>query len=238
MMRKIADIPVEKINPSIEKVLKGQGIPDQVKANKRTIDLARKALSSFMVLARPSAVTMEITGDQFKPIYAGEGLNADDTPLDDIIERADSFALFAVTIGETICAEIGRLFESGDYAQGAMLDSTASEGTELLANQVEQSHREYLLKKNRLASSHSTCQFSPGYCGWHVSAQKKLFQTLRPEEIGISLNDSFLMEPLKSISGAIIVGEREIFVFEDDFEFCVECRTRSCRDRIRAVKEK
>ncbi len=236
-MRRFADIPIERITPSIEKVLKGQGIPDHAKVNQRTIELARQALSSYMVLARPSAVTMDVTGSQFKPIYSGEGLNADDTPLDDIIRRADSFALFAVTIGETICAEIGRLFESGDYAQGAMLDSTASEGTELLANQVEQSHREYLLKKKRLAHSHSTCQFSPGYCGWHVSAQKKLFQALQPEEIGIRLNDSFLMEPLKSISGVIIAGEREIFVFADDFEFCAECRTRSCRDRIKTIKE-
>ena len=56
-----------------------------------------------------------------------------------------------------------------------------------------------------------------------------------PDEIGITLRDSFLMEPLKSISGVVVAGPAEIHVFDDDYPFCEDCDTRGCRRRIRAI---
>jgi hypothetical protein len=78
-------------------------------------------------------------------------------------------------------------------------------------------------------------RYSPGYCGWHVSGQRKLFDYLLPEEIGITLRESFLMQPLKSISGVVIAGRRQIFDFENTFDFCDDCSTWTCRERISAI---
>ena len=52
-----------------------------------------------------------------------------------------------------------------------------------------------------------TNRYSPGYCGWHVSEQQKLF-SLFPvaSPCGIQLTDSSLMIPIKSVSGIIGVG--------------------------------
>lgn len=235
-MRTQINIPVEKIVPSPDDVLRAQGIPDPASVKPRTTELARQALSVFMVMAQPNTLVMEITPEDFETVYEGHGENAEPTPLTAITPRADNLALFAVTIGDTICQEIARQFEVSDYAQAAMLDAAASEGTERLANELEQCYRDYLRNDNRFESSCTTMPFSPGYCGWHISAQRKLFDTLQPEEIAVYLNDSFLMQPLKSISGVIIAGPKEIFEFDDDFEFCRDCRTRSCRDRIEALK--
>ncbi len=236
-MRKTVEIAVEKVVPSMEDILRAQGIPASADVQPRTAQLAREALSVFLVLARPNGLIMEITPEEFDSVYKGEGENADPTPLADIYRRADSLALFAVTIGDAICQEITRQFEINEYAQATMLDAAASEGTELLANEIEQCHRDYLTKNSRLDASRGTMQFSPGYCGWHISAQRKLFGTLHTEEIAIHLNDSYLMQPLKSISGVIIAAPKEIFEFDDNFEFCDECRTRSCRERIDTLKE-
>ena len=53
-----------------------------------------------------------------------------------------------------------------------------------------------------------TNRFSPGYCGWHVSEQQKLFPLFpTPHPCGISLTDSSLMLPIKSVSGVIGLGE-------------------------------
>ena len=79
--------------------------------------------------------------------------------------------------------------------------------------------------------------YSPGYCGWHVSGQGRLFGALCPEEIGIRLNASFLMQPLKSVSGVLVAGAPEIHDFDDDFDFCAECTTRECRVRIARALE-
>jgi hypothetical protein len=68
--------------------------------------------------------------------------------------------------------------------------------------------------------------------------QGKLFEFLRPREIGITLRESYLMDPLKSVSGVVLVGPREIHEFEMDYSFCAECRTPSCRARINTIPER
>jgi hypothetical protein len=82
---------------------------------------------------------------------------------------------------------------------------------------------------------HYVLSYSPGYCGWDISAQKKLFAYLQPKNIGIRLNDSYLMTPLKSVSGVLIDGKKEIHIFQNNFDFCESCKTHSCRERIKRV---
>ena len=52
-----------------------------------------------------------------------------------------------------------------------------------------------------------TNRYSPGYCGWDVSEQQKLFFLLPENCCGIRLTDSSLMLPIKSVSGVIGVGK-------------------------------
>ena len=51
-----------------------------------------------------------------------------------------------------------------------------------------------------------TNRFSPGYCGWNVSEQHKLFSLLPGNFCGIRLTESALMDPVKSVSGIIGIG--------------------------------
>ncbi|MEE3446448.1 MAG: vitamin B12 dependent-methionine synthase activation domain-containing protein, partial [Prevotella sp.] len=48
----------------------------------------------------------------------------------------------------------------------------------------------------------------PGYCGWHVSQQQLLFPLFNGQTCGVTLTDSSLMLPIKSVSGIIGVGEK------------------------------
>jgi len=230
-MREIIEILATDITPSVKQVLRGQGIPSSARVNATTAELALKAASGFVKLASPCGIIAEISRDDFMSVFEGEGDNAEPTPLANVFSSANSLALFAVTIGETICKEIRRLFDCTDYAQGAMLDSAASEGTQLLADEIETRFRRYLLKSERLDPSQTTMQFSPGYCVWHITAQRRLFEILDPRQIGINLSDSCLMQPLKSISGVLVAGKRDIFDFEDNYEVCGDCRSHSCRER-------
>lgn len=49
-------------------------------------------------------------------------------------------------------------------------------------------------------------RYSPGYCEWSVAEQAYLFDLLPDNFCGISLSDSFLMDPIKSVSGIIGIG--------------------------------
>ena len=143
--------------------------------------------------------------------------------------------VWAVTVGEAVCAEIARLFAANEPALGAMLDSVASEATELASEQAEAHYRGHLRFASRLGPEAGVLPFSPGYCGWHVSGQRKLFEYLDPGEIGISLKDSFMMSPLKSVSGLLITAEPDAHRFKPRFSYCPECKDHSCVERIRQL---
>ncbi|HUV31412.1 MAG TPA: vitamin B12 dependent-methionine synthase activation domain-containing protein [Acidobacteriota bacterium] len=235
-MRRVIGIPVDEVIPPVEAVLRAQGIPRDVVPDARTSDLARQSVLLYGRLADPVGLLREVSEADFEAVYRGEALNAEHTPLEDIYRSADSLALFAVTVGQDICAEISRLFDEREFALGSMLDSAASEGTEMASEVMRLEYHEQLEATARLETTAGVMQFSPGYCGWHVSAQRKLFQALSPEEIGIELSDSFLMQPLKSVTGVIVAGPGHIFEFDDKFPFCRDCETHSCRQRARAIQ--
>lgn len=232
MKSEILHIPVTDVVPHISDILQAQGVPRGVKPNGQIRTIADEALGIFQKLANPVGILMEIGKKDFADVFAGEGENDGESPVNPIAQNADRLALYAVTIGQPVCAEIARLFRVGEYPLGAMLDAAASEGTELTARFLETYYRARLKAQAWCTVHHGTLRFSPGYCGWRVSGQKKLFASLKPGAIGITLNDSCLMQPLKSISGVVIAGKKEIFEFDDTFSFCADCTTHVCRDRI------
>jgi hypothetical protein len=54
-----------------------------------------------------------------------------------------------------------------------------------------------------------TLRYSPGYCGMHISQQRKLFQLVQADVVGVILMPSMLMYPLKSISGLVGLAPKE-----------------------------
>ena len=235
-MQDIINISIEDAISSIRAVLEAQGIPHDRQTDERTNQLAQEALSVFRDKATPAGIIKEVSQDEFGKVFDGVGLNNDDSPVKPIFRASEHLALYAVTLGERICAEIAQLFREREFALASMLDSAASEGAERTAEAVERVYQARLRKSGGLDSHRGILRFSPGYCGWHISAQKKLFDILGPHGIGIALNESYLMQPIKSISGVIISGEKEIFDFDDNFSFCRDCSTHECRERILAVK--
>jgi len=234
-MRKILEIPVDEIRPEEDAVLETQGIPSGQELTEDVKALLNRATDLYLGLSTPRAIISDISIPEFADIYHGEGKNEKDTPLDAIFRKTDSLALFAVTIGERVTKKIDRLFQANDFALGSMLDSVASAGTDKAAGRVESRYFDLLSEKGEITPSKGVLRFSPGYCGWHMSGQKKLFEFLRPEEIEVTLLESYLMKPLKSISGVLVAGDKEIFVFDDSYPFCSVCKSRSCQERIKAL---
>jgi hypothetical protein len=234
-MREILKIPTSDIRPDKDDVLKAQGIPSGSEPPEEVKTLFSRAVDLFLAFSQPVGVVSEISIPEFETVYHGEGLNEKETPLNTIFKKADSLLLFALTIGEKVTEKIDELFRTNEFALGSMLDSVASVGTDRGADRVEKWFFNLLLKKGKITPSTAILRYSPGYCGWHMSGQKKLFEFLRPEEAGIILLDSYLMKPLKSISGLMVAGDKEIFIFQDSYPFCGQCKTHSCRDRIRSL---
>jgi hypothetical protein len=234
-MREVISIGKEQVVPTLAAVLRTQGIPDRSLASERVTQLAEMALIVYRELTAPAGIMMEVDQDEFSAVYQGLGLNEESTPLDLIVPAAEQLALFAVTLGNAVSERIALLFDEQEFALGVLLDGTASAGAEIACNMLRTEYHSHLDQQEKLDSSFGVLPFSPGYCGWHISAQQKLFKTLEPGAIGISLSETFLMEPLKSVSGVFVVAPKAAFDFDDDFPFCTTCQTRTCRDRITDV---
>ncbi len=243
-MREIVTFDAREIAPEPEALLTAQGMGAassgagvSAAPSERTSELCRQAVALFAQHAAPVGVLSEIAAALFASVYEGDGENAPRTPLAEVYPHADVLALFAVTVGPALGARIAALFASRDFALATLLDAAASEGAERTADAAQRLWQERLQSRGSADVATRVLHYSPGYCGWHVSGQRALFAVLRPEEIGITLRESCLMEPLKSISGVMAAGPGRIHVFDDDYEFCADCATRSCRTRIAGALE-
>jgi hypothetical protein len=230
-MRGIVRFPAFDCLPTAAKILAGQGVPAGRETSEPVAVSLCEARDRFMELAIPMSLASDITKEEFAAVYRGEGKNATDSPLAGIFPKAGRLLLFAVTIGERVGEEISRLFASGRFDLGYLLDAVASSGTDRLAAKMQESC------VGRAPAGTVFLRYSPGYCGWDITGQRQLFQALRPEEIGITLRESCLMEPLKSISGVLVAARPNHHRFDNAYPFCTACTTQTCRSRIAAVEE-
>jgi hypothetical protein len=113
------------------------------------------------------------------------------------IKKSDSCALFICTAGEKLGLRSRSSMKEGDLLEGYIYDVIGSEAVEAATD---------LMQADMEAEFRITNRFSPGYCGWDVAEQHKLFSLLPDNFCGIKLTDSALMDPVKSVSGIIGVG--------------------------------
>jgi hypothetical protein len=234
-MDAILTFSIEEAMPDRDEVLEHQGIPAGLAVPERIDRIFEAACAILSRIVAPTGIANEISIPEFAAVYEGEGLNERPTPVGDIFRHADHLALFAVTLGDAVNREIDRRFRADDFAVGGMLDSAASVAADTLAGALQRRYVDELIASGRLQASDGVMRYSPGYCGWHLSGQRRVFEFLRPDRIGITLRDSYLMQPLKSVSGVMIGGRKRIHVFKDAYPFCDDCDSHGCRGRLRAL---
>lgn len=234
-MNEILTFSADELTPDRGAVLENQGVPAGIPVPAEVEAVCTTALALLLKVAAPAGILREISEPDFAVAYQGEGGNEPVTPVGEIFGRAESLALFAVTLGPQVSRQIADRFESNDLALAVMLDSAASAAADQLAELTAGRFFGLLSRSGRTTPATGVLGYSPGYCGWHISGQRKLFEFLRPERIGITLRESFLMEPLKSVSGVLIAGPKEIHDFDESYPFCSRCEAHGCRERIRAL---
>jgi len=201
----------------------GVPVPDDVQF------LFDEAMKGFNDLAKHIGLIKHINNETFEEILKGKGKNENKIPLQGIVAKASHLALFVFILGEKVSHEIQQRIRDKDYPIGYMLDIIASRSTELAT--VVQEKR--FMDNIGFVSNQKALLYSPGYCGWHITAQQKIFAYLKPERIGVKLNGSSLMSPIKSVTGIMVAGDREAHNFKNNYNFCRSCKTFSCRERMK-----
>jgi hypothetical protein len=115
---------------------------------------------------------------------------------------SDNLGIIIATAGGQITEKSRELIENGEFLEGYIIDAVGSLIAEGVADIVQND-----LKESQASSGlNITNRLSPGYCGWNVSEQHKLFSLLPADFCGVVLNESALMSPIKSISAIIGIG--------------------------------
>jgi len=120
------------------------------------------------------------------------------------LKEAKSVSLFICTAGKDLSTRSRDALKGGDPFRGYIYDLVGSEVTEAAADRMQNS----LETELKLSGMNITNRYSPGYCGWDVSEQHKLFHLLPNNYCGIVLTPSALMDPVKSVSGIIGIGSK------------------------------
>jgi hypothetical protein len=117
-------------------------------------------------------------------------------------KNAGSFALFICTAGAEISQYAKEVSENGDPLLSFVFDVIGSVTVEKATENIQKT-LEIECQKTGL---HISDRFSPGYCEWSVAEQQKLFSLMPENFCGVSLSESSLMLPIKSVSGIIAIG--------------------------------
>jgi hypothetical protein len=112
------------------------------------------------------------------------------------------FAAFVVTAGLEFDDYCNRLKAEGDIVSEFIAYSIGTEIAEAAVRFVSSKIAHDAAAMN-MGYTHS---YSPGYCSWHVREQENLFKLFPEKPCGITLNESNLMFPEKSVSGIIGLG--------------------------------
>jgi cobalamin-dependent methionine synthase I len=167
-----------------------------------------------------------ITEDSFS--LGGVNFNTDRI-IASQLDGASHIAILVSTAGPLITWFSSELIKKGEFLRGYIADAFGSVVAERAADFAENEIKTLARSYGYNASN----RLSPGYCGWDVSEQHKLFSFLPDKFCGVTLTESALMVPIKSTSAVIGIGEN---IKQGEYP-CAECVRDDCFKRRKNAKD-
>jgi hypothetical protein len=220
-----------EIKPTIEKdalarLLGGSEFDNIPRSTRLKIE---KLEPVFKKLANPSLhyQNTEIDSVEKSTVHLEEGPEFKSSKLSKTLKNCDEIVCYIATLGDAVEGEIKRLMDEKHLADAYILDAMASVAADNIVEMFHQHMKD--IYKNQ--SKQVTLCFSPGYCDWPITDQKKLFRMFDSNELDIELTDSCFMQPRKSISGVFGITPSDSNPMEQSYNPCLECSRHNCSAR-------
>ncbi len=163
------------------------------------------------------------------PVLAGTSFALTGRAAAELLRDSGECCIFCATLGSGVDALIRR-WEVRDMAFALMLDACASSAVESLCDGIEKALHADVSQKHR----HLTDRFSPGYEDLPLALQKPFCRDLdTARKIGVTVTDSNLLLPRKSVTALIGIADRPQKHREDGCEGCAAFET--CKFRKNGV---
>ncbi len=113
-----------------------------------------------------------------------------------LLKDADEVLFMGATAGEKITEKIREYSRSAPTA-AVVFDATASEMTDEALGWIMNYYDYEIRRQNQKLSSR---RFSPGYGDFSLDNQKVMCETLQMSELGVTLNEYYILAPEKSVT--------------------------------------
>ncbi len=184
-----------EVSVNRDEVLRMAGVPKRggsraENAPPQALELYPAVLSQALELVRPRAIYMVC--------------RASDVRYHKVFKQAVRLGFGICTIGPALEAEVAARSAVGESLRALMLDAIGSAAVECVVAQTASRLRAMAWEEGLSAG----VRFSPGYGSWPLEWQREVFKIVDGAAIGVTLNDSCIMEPRKSVSFAVRIEAR------------------------------
>jgi hypothetical protein len=195
-------LPIASI--ASDEIYRHLGYPREVTPAPRMVEHIAKVVSDALPCLQPCGAYALYAVTSRTP----HALKLDETTISgnigEYLDQADRVAVFVVTVGKEILHLAESFIKNNDAFSAWVIDAVGSCAVEAAADALMLHLRCDLRDGEEL-----TLRYSPGYCGMHISQQRKLFQLVQADVVGVTLMPSMLMYPLKSSSGLVGLAPKE-----------------------------
>lgn len=162
--------------------------------------LVDEACNTVMMLKEPQTVWAVYPYDCCSAcVQASDEYHIPGQSLRKHLANATKVIFLSATVGEMVEEAASSAFARGEYALGMLIDAAATAAVEQAADELEK----LLTNKYQKEGFKMTFRFSPGYGDWDLSEQGKVTVLANTEAIGVTLTDSLMLMPRKSITAVI-----------------------------------
>ena len=139
--------------------------------------------------------------------------------------HARYFAVYVASLGSALETSCSELASSNNIYQSLLLDAVGTamlDAMGLICNDMLEMH-------SRQMDLFTGCRLGPGLNGISLESQALLFDLLKEDSAGVYLNEAFIMQPAKSISGFVVYSDTA--QRKPSGSKCLQCEMKHCQFR-------
>lgn len=129
-------------------------------------------------------------------VVLNDGVSLESRQLARMLQKSDGVILMAGSAGPEITSRITSEMENGNSAAAVMLDAVASVSADMILDWIMDLFNKMLKKEGRRLTRH---RYSPGFGDLALDNQAVIFRLLDLERLHLSLSDSMMLSPEKSV---------------------------------------
>jgi hypothetical protein len=213
--------------------LQGAGFARLLEQSNRR-DAWQVALAEARALVEPAAVwdVFPMRETRHDHVLLANGVRIGGGPVTRVVGGASDLIVAVCTVGPAIENRASDVQRSREMFHAMMLSDLGSWAVDAVRQQLCR----WLEEDATRHGLHVSASLSPGESEWSVSDQPAIFSLLDTRPIGVSLSESMVMSPIKSLSLIMGIGAQPMGVTGgSNCDFCTirdRCTYRRARDAV------